>query len=133
MPTPPIRRRRTPRRQAVLDLLRGNDHFRSAQELHHEIRDRHTARMGLSTVYRILRILAHDNIAETQRGEDGETLYRLRVGAGHRHYLLCRRCGRAVAFTATEFESRTSQLAREHSYADVIHHLDLFGTCPRCR
>jgi Fur family ferric uptake transcriptional regulator len=116
----------------VLDLLRRSDHFRSAQQLHHEIRERHTVRIGLSTVYRILRTLADENIAETQRAEDGEILYRLRLAVEHRHYLLCRSCGRAVGFTAEDIERHTSRLARRHRFADVTHHIDLYGTCPRC-
>ena len=73
-------------------------------------------RIGLTTVYRILRVFAEQKIAETQRAEDGETLYRLRAKPGHRHYLLCRRCGHAVGFTPTDFELDVSELAVKHGY-----------------
>lgn len=122
----------TANQQAVLDLLHRCDHFRSAQQLHREICEHETIRIGLKTMYRILHTLAEQNIAETQRAEDGEMLYRLRTTAGHRHYLLCRRCGRAVGFTAGEVESSTARLARQHRYADVTHHIDVYGTCPLC-
>ena len=128
----PRRPRSTANRQAVLDLLSRSDHFRSAQQLHVEIRGHEVPRIGLSTVYRILRTLADEKIAETQRAEDGEILYRLRAAPEHRHYLLCRRCGRAVGFTADDIERHTSQLARRHRFADVTHYIDLYGTCPRC-
>lgn len=131
-PPTPRRTRVTANQQAVLELLRRSEHFRSAQQLHLEIREHQTTRIGLSTVYRILRTLAERNIAETQRAEDGETLYRLRTTSGHCHYLLCRRCGRAVRFTAADIELHTTQLARQHRYTDVTHHIDLYGTCPRC-
>jgi Fur family ferric uptake transcriptional regulator len=131
-PPAPRRPRMTAHRQAVLELLQRSDHFRSAQQLHFEIREHHSIRIGLTTVYRILRTFAEQNIAETQRAEDGETLYRLRTNPGHRHYLLCRRCGRAEGFTAADIELHTSQLAEAHRYADVTHHIDLYGTCPRC-
>jgi Fur family transcriptional regulator, ferric uptake regulator len=131
-PPAPRRPRMTAHRQAVLELLHRTDHFRSAQQLHFEIREHHTARIGLTTVYRILRTLAEQKIAETQRAEDGEILYRLCANPGHCHYLLCRRCGRAVGFTAADIELHTSQLAEAHRYADVTHHIDLYGTCPLC-
>jgi Fur family transcriptional regulator, ferric uptake regulator len=69
MPAPPTphRPRRTVRRQAVLQLLRRSDRFRSAQQLHLELRDVKGERVGLSTVYRILRTLAEEKVAETQR------------------------------------------------------------------
>ena len=55
-------------------------------------------------MYRILRNLAEENLADAQRGEDGEFLYRLRTTTGHRHYLVCRRCGSAVGFTVGDIE-----------------------------
>jgi len=134
MPAPPAgqRRRSTVKRQVVLDALGSGDHFRSAQQLYLEVRQQRATRIALTTVYRILHALADEGIAETQRAEDGEILYRLRTGTEHRHYLLCRRCGDAVAFTPTSLELHTTELTNQHRYADVAHHIDLYGTCPRC-
>jgi Fur family transcriptional regulator, ferric uptake regulator len=131
-PTTPHRHRPTAQRQAVMQLLHRSDRFRSAQQLHMELRDIKRERVGLSTVYRILRALAEERIAETQRAEDGETLYRLRTVAEHRHYLLCRRCGRAVGFTADDAERQADFLARQQGFTDVTHWIDVFGTCPLC-
>jgi Fur family transcriptional regulator, ferric uptake regulator len=131
-PTTPHRSRRTPQRQAVLQLLHRSDRFRSAQQLHLELRDVTEERVGLSTVYRILRALAKEKVAETQRAEDGETLYRLRTVAEHHHYLLCRRCGRAIGFTADDAERRADCLAQQQGFTDVTHWIDVFGTCPLC-
>ncbi|HUO38120.1 MAG TPA: transcriptional repressor, partial [Mycobacterium sp.] len=91
-------RRPTAQQQAVLDALGRSARFRSAQELHHELTAHTPNRIGLATVYRILHRLSSLRIAEAQRGEDGETLYRLRTSSNHHHYLICRRCGAAVAF-----------------------------------
>jgi Fur family transcriptional regulator, ferric uptake regulator len=129
----PHRHRPIAQRQAVMQLLRGSDRFRRAQQLHHELRDVATLRVGLSTVYRILRALAEEKIAETQRAEDGETLYRLRTVVEPRHYLLCRLCGRAVGFAAEDIERHAGRLAQRHCFADVTHCIDVYGTCPRCR
>jgi Fur family ferric uptake transcriptional regulator len=130
-PEPP-RRRSTAKQRAVLEALREQENFRSAQQLYLDIRQHRQLRIGLTSVYRILRTLAGDRIAETQRAEDGEILYRLRTGQGHRHYLLCRQCGKAVAFTPLDIEEHTSHLARRHRYTDVTHYVDLYGICPRC-
>ncbi len=129
----PRRRRSTAKQRAVLEVLQEQEHFRSAQQLYLDIRQRRQQHIGLTSVYRILRTLAADRIAETQRAEDGEILYRLRTGAGHRHYLVCRRCGEAVAFTPVDIEEHTRRLSRQHHYTDVTHYVDLYGVCPRCR
>ncbi|HUO37352.1 MAG TPA: transcriptional repressor [Mycobacterium sp.] len=135
MPAPPAARRRrrpTAQQRAVLDALGRSDHFRSAQQLHHELGEHPAIRVGLATVYRILHTLADQHIAETQRGEDGEILYRLRTTPDHHHYLLCRRCGAAVAFSPAALEHHTAELTRQHCYANITHRIDLYGTCPRC-
>jgi Fur family ferric uptake transcriptional regulator len=132
-PAEPRRRRSTAKQRAVLEVLREHENFRSAQQLYLDVRQNRQLRIGLTSVYRILRTLAADGVAETQRAEDGEILYRLRAGTGHRHYLVCRRCGEAVAFIPVEIEEHTDRLSRQHHYTDVTHYVDIYGTCPRCR
>ena len=131
-PPPPRPRRKSASQEAVLEVLHRSDHFRSAQQLHFELRQHRAMRIGLTSVYRILKRLADDRIAETQRAEDGETLYRLRTASGHHHYLLCRHCGRAVAFTPASLERHTRRLAEQHRFTEITHHVDLYGTCPLC-
>ena len=135
MPSPPEppRRRSTAKQRAVLEVLREQENFRSAQQLYVDIRRDRQVTIGLTSIYRILRTLAADRIAETQRAEDGEILYRLRTGQGHRHYLVCRRCGEAVGFTPVDIEEHTRRLSRRHHYTDVTHYVDLYGICPRCQ
>ncbi len=132
-PPEPRRRRATAKQRAVLEALREQENFRSAQQLYLDVRQNRQLRIGLTSVYRILRTLAADRVAETQRAEDGEILYRLRTGAGHRHYLVCRRCGEAVGFTPVDIEEHTRRLSRQHHYSDVTHYVDLYGICPQCR
>lgn len=129
----PKRRRSTPKQRAVLEVLAASENFRSAQQLFVQLRYQRPVRIGLTSVYRILRTLADEQIAETQRAEDGETLYRLRTEPGHRHYLVCRRCGRAVGFVPTAIEDQTAGLSCQHGFSDVTHYVDVYGTCPQCR
>ncbi|MBU3060097.1 transcriptional repressor [Nocardia sp. NEAU-G5] len=129
---PPERCRTTVRQRVVLDVLRRNDRFRSAQQLHAELHSGATIRIGLTSVYRILHRLTEQHLVETQRAEDGEVLYRIRGGSEHHHNLLCRICGRAERFTHADLEYATEHIAVQHRYTDVSHHIDLYGTCPDC-
>ncbi len=126
------RRRATANQRAVLHVLGNTDRFRSAQQLYVQLHQQYSLRVGLTSVYRILHTLAEDGVAETQRAETGEHLYRIRNGSDHRHYLVCRRCGRAVPFTVPALEEHTHHLATQHHYADVTHYVDVYGVCPRC-
>ena len=127
------RRRATAKQRVVLEMLGERENFRSAQQLHMQIQRQRVLPISLTSVYRILRGLAEDRIAETQRAEDGEILYRIRSSPAHQHYLVCRLCGDAVGFTPTALEMQTSQLSCQYDYTDVTHHVDLYGICPRCR
>lgn len=129
----PSRRRWTANRRAVFEILKSSENFRSVQQIYRQVRQERSPHIGLTTVYRILQGLDDDQIAETQRAEDGDLLYRLRTTTQHRHYLLCRLCGRAEGFTPTAFEEHTTHLSHLFDYADVTHHIDLYGVCPRCR
>ncbi|MFI6958582.1 Fur family transcriptional regulator [Nocardia sp. NPDC050408] len=126
------RLRVTVRQRVVLDALRRDDRFHSAQQLHADLRLISTIGIGLTSVYRILHRLADLQLVETQQAEDGELLYRIRDGVGHHHYLMCRICGRAEQFTLDEVEQHAEPIARQHRYRDVSHRLDLYGICPRC-
>ncbi len=128
----PARRRWTAHRRAVFDILSTGENFRSVQELYRQVQQQ-KSQIGLTTVYRILQGFEEDQVAETQRAEDGELLYRLRTTSEHCHYLLCRQCGRAESFTPTAFEEHTTEFSRVLGYADLTHHIDLYGVCPRCR
>lgn len=124
--------RNTANKRLVLDALGQSDGFRSAQQIYLDIRQQTHRRIALASVYRILHALTVERVTESQPAENGETLYRLRSDAEHHHYLLCRLCGAAVAFTPTALEEHANALVRQHHYTDVTHRIDLYGTCPRC-
>jgi Fur family ferric uptake transcriptional regulator len=123
--------RPTRQRRAVSACLEELDEFRSAQEIHEELR-RAKERIGLSTVYRTLQSLADAGEVDVLRGADGETRYR-QCSTSHHHHLVCRSCGRTVELEGPSVERWASAMAKEHGYADVTHTVELFGTCPACR
>lgn len=122
--------RPTRQRQAIGACLGEFDDFRSAQELHEELR-RKGERIGLSTVYRTLQSLADAGQVDVLRAEDGEARYR-RCSTTHHHHLVCRSCGRTVEVEGPAVERWASSVAAKHGYADVSHTLELFGLCPAC-
>ncbi|MDR3658842.1 MAG: transcriptional repressor [Mycobacterium sp.] len=132
MTATPRTSRDTPNRRAVLNQLGNDARFRSARELHLALRQSENPHLALSTVYRILHALAEDDLAETQRTEDGEILYRLRQNTEHRHYLLCRKCGDAVGFVVDGVEQLAAELGRWHDFTDLAHSVDIYGICAQC-
>lgn len=126
-------------RQAVLieDALREADGFRTAQELFDEVR-RRGDRIGLTTVYRYLNLLAEHGSADQVHRADGETQYRLCGTPGqsgtadnHHHHIVCRVCGRSVEVSGPEVEKWAQRVAAQAGYTEISHTLELFGLCPR--
>lgn len=122
--------RSTRQRAAVAALLDELEEFRSAQEVHDLLRQR-GERIGLTTVYRSLQILASGGQVDMLRGPDGETFYR-RCSSGHHHHLVCRSCGRTVEFDLPSIEKTADKVARENGFTDVSHTLEIFGLCATC-
>lgn len=113
---------------AVLDRAAG---FRSAQELHAELRAE-GERVGLTTVYNQLRQLVEAGEVDARRAEDGEVRYRRCASSRHHHHLVCRDCGRTVEVEAPAVERWAAQQAAAHGFADIEHTLEVVGTCGAC-
>lgn len=122
--------RATRQRAAIAKLLDQLDDFRSAQELHEELRKRGEA-IGLTTVYRTLQSLSDAGEVDVLRTASGEAIYR-HCSSHHHHHLVCRHCGRTVEVEGPAVESWATRVAAEHGFAQVSHTMEIFGTCGDC-
>ena len=122
--------RRTRQRSAVDSILADRDDFRTAQEIHDDLR-RLGERVGLTTVYRTLQAMTEAGELDALRTAEGETAYR-RCSTGHHHHLVCRSCGRTVEVSGPAVETWANAVAEQHNFRDVSHDLEIFGTCSSC-
>jgi Fur family ferric uptake transcriptional regulator len=130
--TRPVRRRKASRqRTAIVAALEGAEGFRTAQELHEELRNG-GADVGLTTVYRNLQSLAEDGEIDVLSSGEGEAMYRRCEAGEHHHHLICRSCRRSIEIEADEVESWAELVARRHGFTSVSHVVELFGDCDRC-
>lgn len=130
---PPGRVRQTKQAAAIEDALRAADGFRTAQELHDELRHRGD-QVGLTTVYRHLNLLAEQHLADVVHRGDGEAQYRLCGAAtpqtdGHHHHIVCRECGRSVEVAGPEVEAWAERVAVAAGYTEISHTVEVFGLC----
>jgi Fur family transcriptional regulator, ferric uptake regulator len=122
--------RATRQRAAISALLENLDDFRSAQELHDELRRRGEG-IGLTTVYRTLQSLADAGEIDVLRTDNGESVYR-RCSDHHHHHLVCRHCGRTVEVEGPAVEKWAEKVAAENGFSQVSHTVEVFGTCAEC-
>ena len=124
--------RATRQRAAIIALLDTVDEFRSAQELHDELR-RRGENIGLTTVYRTLQSLSAADLVDMVRTDTGESVYRRGAADDHHHHLVCRGCGSAVEVSGREVEAWAAEVAQAHGFSEVSHTIELFGICADCR
>jgi len=122
--------RKTRQRSAVEAALSGQAEFRTAQQIHDDLRHLGDS-VGLTTVYRTLQQLVEIGALDAIRTGDGEIAYR-QCSNGHHHHLVCRSCGRTVEVTGPAVEAWATATASEHGFRDVSHDLEIFGTCADC-
>jgi Fur family transcriptional regulator, ferric uptake regulator len=122
--------RSTRQRAAITSLLENIDDFRSAQELHDELRRRGEG-IGLTTVYRTLQSLSATGAVDTLRTDTGESVYR-QCSEHHHHHLVCRDCGFTVEVDGGQAEAWATEVAGTHGFSDVSHTIEIFGTCADC-
>jgi Fur family ferric uptake transcriptional regulator len=123
--------RSTRQRAAVLRALYGCRGFVSARELHAALTTEGVA-VGLTTVYRTMRMLEREGHVDVVREKTGERLYRPRPADGHRHYLVCRGCGLSLAVEAEAVERWAADVAAATGFAELEHTVELSGICGRC-
>ncbi|KID30144.1 Fur family transcriptional regulator [Prauserella rugosa] len=123
-------RRATRQRAAVVELLAEVDDFRSAQELHDELRRRGEG-IGLTTVYRTLQSLSEADEIDVLRTDSGEALYR-RCSEHHHHHLVCRSCGYTVEVEGPAVERWAQKIADGNGFSDISHMIEIMGTCATC-
>jgi Fur family ferric uptake transcriptional regulator len=122
--------RKTRQRAAVDALLGDLTEFRTAQQIHDDLRHQ-GERVGLTTVYRTLQHMVEAGELDALRNGDGETAYR-RCSDGHHHHLVCRSCGRTIEVEGPAVERWADRVADEHGFVDVSHTLEVSGTCADC-
>ena len=130
---PPARvSRRTRQGDAVLNVVLGSENFRSAQDIHAELRASGQT-VGLTTVYRHLALLTEEGRLDALQTADGELVYRRCHSVAHHHHVVCGSCGRGTEVELPDLERWAETTAAALGYSDVTHTVEIFGQCAECR
>ncbi|HZD31316.1 MAG TPA: Fur family transcriptional regulator [Candidatus Angelobacter sp.] len=121
----------TGQRDAILRaFLATHDHL-STDELFRLVRAR-DERIGFTTVYRTLKLLADCGLASEVAFNDGIARYEHQYNRRDHHHMVCTECGSSVEFFSQEIERIEREIGRKHRYLTTRHTFQVYGVCESC-
>jgi Fe2+ or Zn2+ uptake regulation protein len=121
----------TPQRLAVLEVLQSGQTHLTPAEVYERGKAIHP-RLGLTTVYRTLEILASLGFLHRHRMGDGAASFST-CDDGHHSHLVCSACGLVVELTECHAGGVIQRLMKETRFRIDTHLLEFVGLCPTCQ
>jgi Fur family ferric uptake transcriptional regulator len=122
----------TAQRDTILaTFLETREHL-STDELHRLVKKKDT-RIGFTTVYRTLKLLAECGLASEVAFHDGIARYEQQYNRRSHHHMVCTECGSSVEFFSAEVERIEQEIGRKHHYATTRNSFQIYGVCEDCR
>ena len=122
----------THQREEIAQTFLDSTRHLSAEELYRLIQKGHPE-MGLSTIYRTLKLLVEAGLASQREFGDAITRYEPVAGGRHHDHLICVNCGAIIEFQNQKIEELQKEVAENNNFTVLQHKLELYGYCEKCR
>lgn len=113
------------------EFLKTGEHV-TAEDLYKKINRKHKD-IGLTTVYRTLKLLKKSGLATESIFADNLTRYEPLSEDDHHDHLVCLDCGSITEFENSKIERLQEKIADEFGFHTVSHKMDLYGYCRECK
>ena len=118
-------------RELIADIFFKVDRHLSLQGLFVLMR-KNFPRIGISTVYRTLKVLQEAGLAVERRFSDSETVYENYDSENHHDHAICLNCSSIFEFENREIEALQMEVAKKLEFVLIEHKLELYGYCKKC-
>jgi len=122
----------TPHRQLILDTFLDHEGHRSVEDIYRVVREQ-DPRIGYTTVYRTMKLLAECGLAREIDLADGITRYEHLYNHQHHDHMICMQCGKSIEFYDPEIESLQDEASDHFGFKVLDHKLQIYGLCGECR
>ncbi|MZG29230.1 MAG: transcriptional repressor [Nitrospinae bacterium] len=122
----------TPQRKKILEVLLSCEKHISIELLHEKIQERYPS-IGISTLYRTLKLLVDCGLVESHSFKSGKKTYELILNVGHHDHLICTQCETTIEFEHPLIERYQMEICERYNFILMSHKMDLFGVCKDCR
>src|SRR6202049_1693175 len=124
--------KQTAQRDTILrTFLETREHL-SINELHRLVQQK-DARIGFTTVYRTLKLLAECGLASEVAFHDGIARYEHQYNRRSHHHMVCTGCGSSVEFFSEQVGAIERGTGHNHLYVPPRHTFQIYGVCEECR
>lgn len=122
----------TEQRDTILQTFLETREHLSVNELHRLVQKK-DARIGFTTVYRTLKLLAECGLASEVAFHDGIARYEHQYNRRGHHHMVCTSCGSSVEFFSAEVDRLEHEIGRKYNYETTRHTFQIYGLCEDCR
>ena len=122
----------TPHRELILQNFIGNEGHRSVEDIYRVVREE-DPRIGYTTVYRTMKLLADSGLAREIDLADGVTRYEHLYNHDHHDHMICMRCGVSIEFYNASIEAIQDAASERLGFKVTDHRLQIYGICKNCR
>ena len=124
--------KQTAQRDTILRAFIETRDHPSVDELHRLVQKK-DPRIGYTTVYRTLKLLAECGLASEVAFHDGIARYEHQFNRRSHHHMVCTECGGSVEFFSREVDELEKEIGRKHHYITTRHTFQIYGICEDCR
>lgn len=117
------------RLQILETFLQMPGHF-TAFDLHAIVKKKNP-QIGISTVFRTMKLLEECGLAKSVKISDEEKSYE--YNPTHHHHLVCSECHATIEFIHPTLERIMEEIPLEYGFVATGHKLQIFGTCEKCQ
>ena len=122
----------TEQRDTILQTFLETREHLSVNELHRLVQKK-DARIGFTTVYRTLKLLAECGLASEVAFHDGIARYEHQYNRRGHHHMVCTSCGSSVEFFSKEVDRLEHEIGRKFNFQTTRHTFQIYGLCEDCR
>jgi Fur family transcriptional regulator, ferric uptake regulator len=122
----------TEQRDTILRTFVETREHLSVDELHRLVKKR-DPKIGVTTVYRTLKLLAECGLASEVAFHDGVARYEHQHNRRSHHHMVCTMCGSSVEFFSPEVDKIELEIGKKFRYDTTRHTFQIYGVCEECR
>lgn len=124
--------RRTGQRELILETFLSTEDHLTSEDLYGLVQKQDDS-IGLTTVYRTLKLLTEAGLAREVRFGDNKTYYEHHHNQEHHDHMICTECGTVIEFFSPEIEALQDQMAGKFEFRPTHHSLRMWGVCSECQ